>query len=102
MAPDSRIIDCGVLMTQLEFLSILQTALSLILKLAGPVLFVSMAVGLAISVFQSVTQIQEATLTFVPKILAGILTIMFTAPWMVEMYISAVNELFSNLVLISQ
>ncbi len=89
-------------MTQIEFLTILQTALSLILQLAGPVLAVSMAVGLMISVFQSVTQIQEATLTFVPKILAGILTIMFLAPWMVDMYISAVNELFANLITISQ
>ncbi len=89
-------------MTQIEFLTILQTALSLILKLAGPVLFVSMAVGLMISIFQSVTQIQEATLTFVPKILAGIITIMFMAPWMVDMYISAVNELFANLVIISR
>lgn len=89
-------------MTQIEFLTVLQTALSLILKLAGPVLIISMIVGLAISVFQSVTQIQEATLTFVPKILAGILTIMFTAPWMVDMFISATNELFASLIIISQ
>lgn len=89
-------------MTQIEFLTILQTALTLILKLAGPVLFVSMSVGLVIGVFQSVTQIQEATLTFVPKIIAGILTIMFTAPWMIEMYITTVNELFKNLVMSAQ
>lgn len=86
-------------MTQAEFLTVLQTALILILKLAGPVLLTSMGVGLAVGILQSVTQIQEATLTFVPKILAGILTVMFMAPWMVEMYISAVNELFANLVL---
>jgi flagellar biosynthetic protein FliQ len=67
----------------------------LVLKLAGPVLLVSMAVGLIISVFQSVTQIQEATLTFVPKIIAGLLTIMFLAPWMLDMYINTVNELFA-------
>lgn len=89
-------------MTQIEFLTILQTALTLILKLAGPILFTSMAVGLVISIFQSVTQIQEATLTFVPKILAGLLTIMFLAPWMVDMYISAVHELFANLVMSTQ
>ena len=85
-------------MTQVEFLAILQTALILILKLASPVLLTSMAVGLVIGVFQSVTQIQEATLTFVPKILAGILTVMFMAPWMVDVYISAVHQLFANLV----
>lgn len=86
-------------MTQIEFITLLQTALSLILQLAGPVLVVSMVVGLMISIFQSVTQIQEATLTFVPKILAGILTLMFIAPWMVDMYISAVNEIFTSLVI---
>ena len=89
-------------MTQIEFLTILQTALSLILQLAGPVLFTSMAVGLVIGVFQSVTQIQEATLTFVPKILAGLLTIMFLAPWMIDMYVTAVNELFANLIISAQ
>jgi flagellar biosynthetic protein FliQ len=84
-------------LSQLEFITILQNALLLILKLAGPVLLVSMTVGLAIGIIQSVTQIQEATLTFVPKILAGILTIVFLAPWMVEMYVTSVNDLFSNL-----
>ncbi|MFW5804740.1 MAG: flagellar biosynthetic protein FliQ [bacterium] len=84
-------------MTQIEFLTILQLALSLILKLAGPVLFTSMAVGLVVGVLQSVTQIQEATLTFVPKILAGILTVMFLAPWMLDLYIGTVNEIFMHL-----
>jgi len=81
----------------MEFITILQTAMILILKLAGPVLLVSMVVGLVIGIIQSVTQIQEATLTFVPKILAGLLTIIFLAPWMVEMFITSVNNLFSNL-----
>ncbi|MEI8388956.1 MAG: flagellar biosynthetic protein FliQ [bacterium] len=81
----------------MEFITILQQTMLLILKLAGPVLLVSMGVGLSIGVIQSVTQIQEATLTFVPKILAGILTIIFLAPWMVEMYITFTNDLFTNL-----
>lgn len=84
-------------MSQIEFIAILQTTMILIIKMAGPVLLVSMIVGLVIGIFQSVTQIQEATLTFVPKILAGILTIIFLAPWMVEMYITSVNDLFANL-----
>lgn len=85
-------------MSQAEFLTILQTTLMLIITMAGPVLLTSMAVGLIVGIFQSVTQIQEATLTFVPKILAGLLTVMFTAPWMLDMYITAVNDLFTNLV----
>jgi len=86
-------------LSQIEFITILQTAMLLILKLAGPILLVSMIVGLTIGVFQSVTQIQESTLTFVPKILAGILTIIFLAPWMVEMFLSSVHDLFSNLLI---
>ena len=86
-------------MSQLEFISILQTALILVLKLAGPVLFTSMAVGLSVGIMQSVTQIQESTLTFVPKILAGITTVIFLAPWMVDMYITTVNEMFANLLM---
>ena len=83
----------------MEFITILQQTMLLILKLAGPVLLVSMVVGLVIGVFQSVTQIQEATLTFVPKILAGILCIIFLAPWMVEMYINFTNDLLSNILI---
>ncbi len=84
-------------MSQSEFITILQSALILILKLSGPILITSMMVGLVIGVFQSVTQIQEATLTFVPKILAGVLTIIFLAPWMVEIFIVSVNDLFANI-----
>lgn len=84
-------------MSQSEFITILQNALFLILELSGPILIVSMVVGLVIGIFQSVTQLQESTLTFVPKILAGILTIIFLAPWMVELFTTSVNNLFSNI-----
>lgn len=86
-------------MDQTEFITILQSALILILELAGPVLLVSMIVGLVIGVFQSVTQIQESTISFVPKILAGIFTIILLAPWMVKLYVTSVNDLFANLLM---
>lgn len=53
-----------------------------------------MVVGLIISVFQAVTQIQEATLTFVPKIIAGILTLIILLPWMLNMFVSRTQEMF--------
>ncbi|OGH99952.1 MAG: flagellar biosynthetic protein FliQ [Candidatus Melainabacteria bacterium RIFOXYA12_FULL_32_12] len=84
-------------MTQLEFITILQTTLTLSLMLSTPILLVCLVVGLIISIFQSVTQIQEATLTFVPKILAGILSIIFLAPWMLEVYINGINEIFAKM-----
>jgi flagellar biosynthetic protein FliQ len=84
-------------MSQIEFITILQQTLLLILQLASPVLIVSVVVGLMISIFQSVTQIQEATLTFVPKIIAGIATIILLAPWMLEVFTNSVNELFARI-----
>jgi flagellar biosynthetic protein FliQ len=84
-------------MTQLVFLTILKQTLILTIELSAPVLIVCMVVGLIISIFQSVTQIQEATLTFVPKILAGIFAIILLAPWMLEVYINSVHELFAQM-----
>ena len=59
-------------------------ALWLILILSLLPLMASLIVGLVISLFQALTQVQEQTLTFVPKIIATILVIMITAPWMME------------------
>ena len=84
-------------MTQLEFITIIQQTLVLVLQLSAPVLVVSVVVGLMISIFQSVTQIQEATLTFVPKIFAGILTIILLLPWMLEVFMQNVHELFAKM-----
>lgn len=76
------------------FLTLTQNVLILILILSTPILVVSMVVGLVISIFQAVTQIQEATLTFVPKIIAGILTMIILLPWMLNMFVSRINEMF--------
>ena len=84
-------------MSQIEFITIVQKMLMLVLELVAPVLLVSVIVGLAISIFQSVTQIQESTLTFVPKIFAALLTLMLMMPWMLEIYITSVQDLFSQL-----
>ena len=76
------------------FLTLTQNVLILILILSTPILIVSMVVGLIISIFQAVTQIQEATLTFVPKIIAGILTMILLLPWMLNMFVSRSQEMF--------
>ncbi len=76
------------------FLTLTQNVLILILVLSTPVLVISMVVGLIISIFQAVTQIQESTLTFVPKIIAGILTLIILLPWMLNMFVSRTTEMF--------
>ena len=82
-------------MEDTAFLTLTQNVLILILILSTPVLIISMVVGLLISVFQAVTQIQEATLTFVPKIIVGIITLIILMPWMLNLFISRTTEMFS-------
>jgi flagellar biosynthesis protein FliQ len=64
--------------------AVLQRALYTTLMVGGPIVLVSMAVGLVISVFQAATQINEATLTFVPKLLVVALILMILGPNMVS------------------
>lgn len=60
-------------------------ALKTTIYLAGPMLLAAMVIGIVISVLQAVTQINESTLTFIPKMVAIILVLMVMAPWMLEM-----------------
>ena len=76
------------------FLTIFQKVLVLTMEMCAPVLITSIAVGLLISIVQSVTQIQESTLTFVPKIFACILALIVCMPWMLSDFIARTNELF--------
>ena len=64
--------------------SIAREALMLTLMISGPMLMFGLIIGLAISVFQAVTQIQEMTLTFVPKILAIAMALLIFLPWMIN------------------
>lgn len=65
-----------------EAVSLFQNALLLALMLASPMLLFGLVAGLAISIFQAVTQIQEMTLSFVPKVLAVVLSLFLFLPWM--------------------
>lgn len=84
-------------MNQEIIIDMLQNVFVLILILSAPVLIVSVVIGLAVSVFQTITQIQESTLTFVPKIIAGVITLIILMPWMMNLFISSVHELFNSI-----
>ena len=84
-------------MDQEVVISIVQNVFVLILVLSAPVLIVSVVVGLLVSIFQTITQIQESTLTFVPKIIAGMVTIIILMPWMLNIFITRVQELFASI-----
>lgn len=79
--------------SQLMFLAIETYKIALLLSL--PVLLVSLIVGLIISIFQAATQINEMTLSFVPKIIAVIATLVVTMPWMLNMVIDYTKMLFN-------
>ena len=70
------------------------TAIELALKVALPLLLVGLVVGLVISVFQAVTQIQEQTLTFIPKILATVAVLVIGGPWMLDQLLAYTTELW--------
>lgn len=83
-------------MTAETVMDIAQEALWTIIKIAAPVLLVTLVVGLIVSIFQTVTSIQEQTLTFVPKILAVFVTLMLVGGWMLDQIVSFMEVLWSG------
>lgn len=77
-------------------MDITRQALFLIIKVSLPVLLVSLCVGLAISIFQTVTSIQEQTLTFVPKIICVFLALILLGNWMMTSIVEFMTLLWSN------
>jgi flagellar biosynthetic protein FliQ len=72
-------------------------ALEMTLALAGPVLVFGLVAGLGVSVFQALTQINEITLTFIPKIAATAAALVLFGPWMLARFISYTTTLFESL-----
>jgi len=68
-----------------------------VLLVGGPVLVVSLVVGVLISIFQAITQLQEVTLTFVPKIIAVFLTLLLTLPWTVKVLVAFTRGIYENI-----
>ena len=77
-----------------EALGLMQQAISLAIKLAAPLLLVSMAVGLLIAILQAATQIHEQTITFVPKLLLLGLIILAAGPWMMRQLMDFLLRVF--------
>ncbi len=71
-------------------------ALYLVIKISMPLLLVSLIVGLLISIFQTVTSIQEQTLTFVPKIICVFLALMLLGHWIMNQLIEYMTDLWLN------
>ena len=82
--------------TQGEVLDIASKAIYTIIVVSAPLLLVSLIIGLIISIFQTVTSIQEQTLTFVPKILAVFVGMMIFGSWILTQLTEYITDLWSN------
>jgi flagellar biosynthetic protein FliQ len=69
----------------------------IVVKLTGPILAFGLVIGLLVSMFQAMTQIQEQTLAFVPKIAAVIIALLLFGPWMLGTLLDFSNKIFANL-----
>ncbi len=72
-------------------------AIKVTLLISAPMLIVGLAIGLLISIFQAVTQIQEMTLTFVPKIIAVMVALIVALPWMINLMVTYTQNLFASI-----
>ena len=82
-------------MSEIMIMTIVKKALLTGIMIAGPILAISLVVGLIISIFQATTQIQEQTLTFVPKLIAIVLVLVIGGPWMLNKLVVLTTELFN-------
>ena len=83
-------------MNELIIVDIARDALRTAIYVAGPALIVSMIVGLSISVFQVVTSLQDQTVAFVPKVLAVMMVVVISFPWMMRLMMQFTTRMFTD------
>jgi len=84
-------------MTPETIMSVGTHALTVTLMLAAPMLLVALVVGLLVGIFQAATQINEMTLSFIPKLIAMAATLAFAGPWMLKLIVGYTRELFESI-----
>jgi flagellar biosynthetic protein FliQ len=77
--------------------SLATQAMTLALEVAGPILLVGLGIGLIVSIFQAVTQIQEQSLSFIPKIVGLAVLIVVLGPWMLDKLVNYVTTLYTSI-----
>jgi flagellar biosynthesis protein FliQ len=84
-------------MTQDTVVNLASQAMTLALKIAGPLLLVGLVVGLVVSVFQAVTQIQEQSLTLIPKIIGVAAVVVLLGPWMLGQLVAYTTTMYTSI-----
>ncbi|MDO9237558.1 MAG: flagellar biosynthesis protein FliQ [Aquabacterium sp.] len=80
-----------------QVLTICRDGLLTLLTVCGPIVLVVLAVGLIVSIFQAATQIHEATLSFVPKLLAAFATLAVAGPWMLSVLVDYIQQVLMSI-----
>jgi len=84
-------------MTPETVMTIGQQAIEVTLMISAPLLLSALIIGLVVSIFQAATQINEMTLSFIPKLLGIFIVMIFTGPWMITMMVDYIQRLFGNI-----
>ena len=84
-------------MTPQTIVTLGQRALELTLLVSAPLLLAALAVGLLVSIFQAATQINEMTLSFIPKLIAIFVVMVAAGPWMLQLLLDYIQRLFSDI-----
>jgi flagellar biosynthetic protein FliQ len=84
-------------MTPEAVMTLMQRAMEMMLTISGPILAAGLLVGVLVGILQAVTQIQEMTLTFVPKIIVTVLVLMYSFPWMLQSMVDFTTDLYGTL-----
>ena len=85
------------MMTTQAVLSMGQQGLEVMLLVSAPILLTALAVGLLVSIFQAATQINEGTLSFVPKIISIFVAMVIAGPWMLSLMVDYMQRLFAQI-----
>lgn len=84
-------------MTPETVITIGEQAVEMTLLVSAPLLLTALVIGLVVSIFQAATQINEMTLSFIPKMLGIFVVLIFTGPWMITMMVDYIQRLFGNI-----
>ncbi len=84
-------------MTAETVMTMTYQAMKIVLAMAGPLLLVTLAVGLVISIFQAATQINEMTLSFIPKLLAMCAVLVLLGPWLIGVMVDYIRQLIGQI-----
>ena len=84
-------------MTPERVMNLGRQAVEMTLILAGPLLLSALVVGLIVSIFQAATQINEQTLSFIPKLIATFIALLLAGPWMLQMMVEFIRRLLENI-----